>query len=433
MTCFRPMTWIGLAFLAAGLLAGCGNNSPLAGSGASAQGTADVTIKDQLAQMQGRAVKLDVPVVRLAPEAIREELSITGELVPENSIIVKPLLEGRINFVRQIKVGDLVQKGEVIAKIDDRDIEDDIENQRKQIDISAEQVKLDEKKLAQQEKTFEFDKRLAAKGYITQIQYDQSELSLEQARISLRSSEIMYEQEQKKLERNLRQREKVPIEAPMSGMVVLAEHLKDTQQSNDLLNQEIMRLEDTLVSSGSELFGIISNEGYQARCLVNGKDKARLSVGQPVEATVITYKPIKARGVIGRIAKLQDTQSHAYKIWIRFETIDPAFSSGLFVRSNVELARNDAALAIERDYLKERNGKAFVQVVVDGMVKDVEVTTGIRQDERIELTSGVKEGDQIVASKDVFAADQLVNPILQEPKAAEGDMAESDTSDAEAP
>ena len=391
------------------LIVGCGDK-PTLEKGDDKDSKDNYTLKQQIEDISGLSTKVNVSVIKLATGSIVEELSITGELVPEKSIIIKPLMDGRIQFLRNIEVGDIVEEGEIIAKIDDRDIEDEIDQQKKQIEITKEKIKIDEYDLEQRKQDLENDKKLLEKGFLTQTEYNRTELALKNGEITLRQSRISLEQEESRLSSMIRKREKVNIEIPFKGMVVQASHLTGNEASG-LLNEKIMAMDGTLVGTGTNLFGVISQEGYVARCMVSGKDKGRIKIGQKCKVTVFSHKSVDVNGKIIDIAHLQDAKTHAYKVWIELEKMDETFASGLFVRTEVELARNDDAIVVERKYVKEKDNQQYVQIVVDGLVKSVDVETGIKQGKMIEVVSGVKAGDMLIASDEVLADDQAVKPV----------------------
>ncbi len=113
-------------------------------------------------------------------------------------------------------------------------------------------------------------------------------------------------------------------------------------------------------------------------------------------------------------------KSHAYKVWVKLNEIDPSFTSGLFVSCEIEVERHDGALVIEKKYVKERSGESFVQVVEDEMVKNVIVETGLKQGLLIELPSGVKAGDLVIARETELTADQAVKAEEIESELDEG-------------
>jgi multidrug efflux pump subunit AcrA (membrane-fusion protein) len=391
------------------IFSGCGEKVTL-GDSSKTKKSEKKTLREQVEELRGISGRIEVPVTKLTTGTISSILSVTGELVPRKSVIVKPMMDGRITFLKPIKVGDVVEEGDLIAKIDDRDIEDEITRQEREIEITKEKIKLDESEFAQNEKDLEFDRELFKEGYLNEAEIRKSELNLKRAEIALRQSRLSLEQEEDKLKQVLRKREKVPIKAPISGMVVLAGHLTGQSGGSDLLSEEIMSLEDTLVGTGSQLFGIISQDDFLAQCLVNSKDKAKIKLGQKAKVTVISHKAVEVPGEVVKIDQLQDVKTKAYKVWIKIDETDRSFTSGLFVRANIELNRSENTIVIPKEYLKERDNKNFVQIVVNNTVKDVIVSTGIQQGKLIEITSDVSPGDLLVATEKVIARDQVVTP-----------------------
>ncbi|MBN1902404.1 HlyD family efflux transporter periplasmic adaptor subunit [Candidatus Sumerlaeota bacterium] len=397
-----------------GIFSGCGEKVSLQGSSPDKKGE-QKTLREQVEELRGIAGRIEVPVTKITTGTISSILSVTGELVPRKSVIVKPMMDGRITFLKPIKVGDIVSEGDLIAKIDDRDIEDEITRQIREIEITKEKIKLDESEFAQNQKDLEFDRQLFKEGYLNEAEIRKTEMNLKRAEIALRQSRLSLEQEEDKLKQALRKREKVPIKAPISGMVVLASHLTGQGGGSDLLSEEIMSLEDTLVGTGSQLFGIVSQDDFLAQCLVNSKDKAKIELGQKALVTVISHKAVEAPGEVIKIDQLQDVKTRAYKVWIKINETDKSFASGLFVRANIELDRSENTMVIPREFLKEREDKYFVQIIKQNTVLDIFVPVGIRQGKLIEITSlDVMPGDLLVATEKVIAVNQQVTPKIME-------------------
>lgn len=401
---------------------GCGKKNTLAAS-TDTKSRKNATLREAVEQASGVASRFDVPVVEITSKTLSAELSVTGELVPEKSVVVKSLMDGRITFRHPLNVGDKVKKGEVVATIDDRDVEDEIRQQRRQVEISEEKITLDEENLAQKRKSVEIDKQLCAKSFISKNELEKSQMETKQLELGLWQSRNALEQEKGKLAKAIRQREKVSVAAPFSGMVVPAAQLLNEGGAGGLATEEIMSLDGTLVNTATPLFGLLSQQGFLAMCLVNGKDVARIAVGQNVKLTVISHKPIEITGRVARLSTVQDQKSRAHKVWIALEKMDPSFTSGLFVRANVELERHIHATVVARDYVKERDNRSFVQVVERGLVRDAWTTTGITQGDLVEILSGVKLGEMLIASKETFSADQAVNPVRVDKK--DGKQAEA--------
>jgi len=88
--------------------------------------------------------------------------------------------------------------------------------------------------------------------------------------------------------------------------------------------------------------------------------------------------------------------------------------SGSFARAIVEVERREA-LAVPSSAVVFDGREAFLQLVVDGVVRTTPVTLGIRAGDMIEVTSGLSEGQEIVARAGTFVADgDRVTPVRDE-------------------
>jgi multidrug efflux pump subunit AcrA (membrane-fusion protein) len=396
--------------LAAALLAGCEEKSILPGAQAADRGGRP-TLRQTIEEIQGIGGVVDAPVITLEPRSIREELEITGELRPEESRIVNPQMDGRLYFERPLNIGDVVEEGQLLARIDDRDIWDEIRRQLQQIEIGQEKVKLDETSLSQSRNDLIAEQRLVDRGFSTPKELERAQNAVRQSELTLRQTEISLEREKVALEQTRRKLEKVPIVAPISGMIVPPSQLSGQDNSKSLLNEDIMTLEGRLVGTSTEICGIISQDSFLARCLVPGKEKPRLRVGQRSAIKVISHREFNVPGEVVKIANLQDIQTHAYVVWLALNESDVSFTSGLFVRSVIELERRDETIVVDKRFLKERNNRDVAQLVVDGKVAEVEVTVGLRQGNLVELVSGVKFGDQLIAVEELLKPGQKINAM----------------------
>ena len=245
-----------IALSAAGLvlIPGCSGGDALEKKIDSKSEDTDLTIKERLEKIRGISGKVEIPVENPTTGTIASVLSVTGELVPQESAVVRPQMSGRLLFERTVKVGDMLEKGTVVAKIDDRDLRDEIEQQKRQIEISRENLLLDEKELAQSRKDLEFDRQMVKEGFLNENDLRKSELAVERAEISLRQSRLRLEQEDNKLEQILRKQEKIPVIAPISGMVVQASYLTGQNASSSFHQEEIMNFQDKEGSTGTDLF-----------------------------------------------------------------------------------------------------------------------------------------------------------------------------------
>ena len=88
-------------------LAGCSPDVSLVERSSGEEKT-EQTVREQVEEIQGIGGAIQAPVVDLQLSGIREELSIQGQLVPERSAIVKPLMDvGKVSFARSEETAEL--------------------------------------------------------------------------------------------------------------------------------------------------------------------------------------------------------------------------------------------------------------------------------------------------------------------------------------
>jgi HlyD family secretion protein len=97
----------------------------------------------------------------------------------------------------------------------------------------------------------------------------------------------------------------------------------------------------------------------------------------------------------------------------RIEIDDEAdLRAGMFVEAEILVAEREG-LAVPLSAIGTSSGKTVVLRVVDGLVEQVAVTTGIRDGGMVEIIDGLAAGDLVVAKAGAFVrAGDRVNPVL---------------------
>jgi HlyD family secretion protein len=65
------------------------------------------------------------------------------------------------------------------------------------------------------------------------------------------------------------------------------------------------------------------------------------------------------------------------------------------VAVNIMTAKQDNALTVSREAVRQEGGARYVYRIVDGELEHKPVETGISNLTRVEIKSGLKEGDQV--------------------------------------
>ncbi len=151
--------------------------------------------------------------------------------------------------------------------------------------------------------------------------------------------------------------------------------------------------------SGTQIATLITQDKI-AEISLNEVDAAKVAVGQ--KAT-LTFDAIDGLTISGEVAEIDlvgtVTQGVvSYKTKIKFDTDDERVKSGMSVSANIITSIKQDVLTIENSAIKSQGDTTYVQVMNNGVPENVDVVTGVSNDEVTELVSGLNEGDSYIAS-----------------------------------
>jgi len=296
------------------------------------------------------------------------------------------------------QVGDYVKKGELIAKIDDREILANIRNTEAQIeeqkrDLDAKQAQYEYSKI-----NHERESRLLEKEYTTKDSVDiaKREMNVTLAQVELAKAKVKEVMERlNALQVSLSY---TKIYAPISGFVSTV----STQEG------------ETVVSglSAAILITIIDPSKLEMWIYVDETDIGRTKPGMKVEYWVDTYRDKRFSGKIDMIYPQPEIKDNIV-YYLAIVKIDPKDTALLrpemttHVRIIVEEKKD--VLIVPNNAVRFEEGKNVVYIKGKEKSERREVTPGIRDDQFTEIISGLSEGERIVISA-VKKAPPAVSP-----------------------
>ncbi|HUQ66075.1 MAG TPA: efflux RND transporter periplasmic adaptor subunit [Flavitalea sp.] len=303
--------------------------------------------------MTVRSVNLPVQVegfiVRSRP--LSENIEVPGTLLPYETTEIRPEISGRL-VALNIPEGNVVQKGTLLAKLFDEDLQARLKKLEVQLSIA--------------QKTVERQKALLDISGISQQEYDLSQLEANNlnADIGLVKVDIS----------------KTHITAPYSGKIGLknislgayvtpSNILTTISQVNDL------KLEFTVPEKYSENM----KRGKEVAFTINGADKNyRATVMATESAIEANTRTLKIRALVkGRHDELV---------------------SGGFAKVSLKLGNKAEPIVIPTQAIIPQARDKKVVLYNNGIPEFKIVTTGIRDSTFVEITDGLKAGDTIITT-----------------------------------
>jgi RND family efflux transporter MFP subunit len=298
-------------------------------------------------------------------EQIRSGPAISGTLQPEQTATVRAEVGGTV-MQAAVEQGTRVNKGEVIARIDDASLREMELSARAAVTTAQSSVDLNKRQVERNEALLKAGAIAERDVEITRNQYSAAEAQLANAKAQLANA--------------VKQLSKSTIQAPFAGIVSAR-----TVSAGDV------------VQSGAALYTIVNPSTMRLEASVPADQLSAVRFGIPVDFTVSGYPTRHFTGRITNINPVADPATRQVRIIVSLPNENGVLVGGLFADGHVASeVRNAPILPIAA--VDERGLRPFVMRIKNGVVQKAEVELGIRDaaTETVEIRSGVQPGDTIL-------------------------------------
>jgi len=315
-----------------------------------------------------------VEVETLMPMDLYIENLMTGKVFADKDVFVIPLMAGKVERVN-VKVGDKVEKDDVLFVMDKDDIEKQVNQAYAAYEAAKAGFEVSAAQIQSAKDNLERIKKLYEEGAVPETQYEQAKLaasdeSLEAARMGVEQARVAYSNAASMLKN-------AEVKAPISGVIssvniVEGEYATSSNPPVTIVDSDSVTIE----------FGISAS-------LVN---KVKAGDKTLVEISSAGYKN---EAVINSVSSSADIMTNLYTVSIVLEN-DGAIKPGMFAKVYLKTDNIANALAVRAEAVKEREDKKYVFVAEDNSAIEKEVTTGLDTGAYIEIKTGLSEGDKVI-------------------------------------
>jgi membrane fusion protein (multidrug efflux system) len=301
-----------------------------------------------------------VKTAKAEVKAIDLDFVANGNFVPNQDLQFSSEVSGRITSIR-VKEGDRVSKGQILATVEDKYINLDMQNANEQY----QKLLNDQKRLESALKT----------GGVTQSQVDDINLAVKNAKSGI-------EQIQKRLG-------DVHIKASISGVI----------------NKKLIEL-GSYVSPGTHIFDIVDVSSLKLNVNVNEKQVVQLKKGDKVDIKIPVFPDRTFSGYVSFISVKADNSLN-FPIEIRLNTAGAAdVKSGMYATAQFNFANSAPILTIPRTAFvgSVRNGSVYV-TSDNKTVSIKKVTPGTIFGDNVEILGGLNEGETVIVAGQINLQD----------------------------
>ena len=291
--------------------------------------------------------------------------SISGELTAERSASVRAEVSGSVMQVF-VEPGQRVAAGTSLARID--------ATTAAAAELSARTgVTASEASAAQAKKELDRSERLNAAGAIADRDLENARLAYSTAMAQLANVKSAYAAANKQLR-------SATVRAPFAGVIA-----GNVVSAGDV------------VSPGTQLFTVVDPKSMRLEAAVPAAQIGQIRVGMPVAFSVTGYGDRKFTGTVTRVSPVADPTTRQVQILASIPNSSGTLVGGLFAEGRVN-AESRSALVLPSTAIDQRGAKPAVMRVRGGRVERVNVTLGIRDEQRenFEITQGLQQGDTVL-------------------------------------
>lgn len=295
------------------------------------------------------AIPVNVYVVGM--ETIDNQIFASGTVLPNEEVNLMAEISGRLVKLN-IKEGSYVTKGQLIAKINDRELKAQLQKVEFNQDL-ARKIELRQQKLLK----------------VEAINLEEYDVTSNNIRVLDADKEVIESQ-----------LEKTEIRAPFNGRI----GLKNIS-------------EGAYMAPGTSIVTIIQSNPIKIDFTVPEKYTSNIHVGSAItfnlDGDVFNY----TAKVVALEPKV-DENLRTLRIRAIADNPSGKFVPGMFVKVKASLAANHKAVMIPTEAIVPVLKGKKVFIVKNGKASEAMVTTGLRTEKKIQVLDGLQQGDSLITS-----------------------------------
>jgi membrane fusion protein (multidrug efflux system) len=306
-------------------------------------------VADKPASPRSRTVQADAFVAKTL--ALSEDIRVAGSLMPAEGTDIRPEISGRVVGI-YFKEGSNVQKGALLAKLFDDDLQAQLKKLEVQLEIN--------------EKTVERYKALLKIQGISQQDVDLSELQVNNNKADIALVKVSIT--------------KTEIRAPYNGRIglrniSLGAYVSPSDIIATIRQVDQLKLEFTVPEKYSTNF----TPGKKISFAIDGVDKN-------FDATVLATE------------YFIDANTRSLTVKAMVKGNHPSLVPGAFAKVALDIDKDNNAIIVPTQAIIPLSRGKEVILYKGGTPQFVPVTTGIRDSSYIQITKGVNIGDTVLIS-----------------------------------
>jgi len=324
---------------------------------------------------------MTVELAKVARGKISAYLTVVGNLVGEATVEIVPRTAGRVTSVN-VKLGDRVRRNQIVAKIEDREIVEQVRQAEASHRVGEATIRQREADLELAKTSVERSRNLYGRQLLPKQTLDDAEArySAAQAQVDLAQAQLaQLASRLQELQINLGN---TNVVSPVDGFV--AKRNVDP---------------GAWVSNQAGVASVVDISSLRLVANVTEKDLRMVSPGDPAVVEVDAFPGEKFNGKIARVSPILDPATRTAPMEIEIRNSAFRLKPGMYAKVTLEVESKDNALLVPKVSLVDSEGQRGVyQANEENRAQFKAVKVGLEDAERVEILDGLAEGETIIST-----------------------------------
>jgi len=305
-------------------------------------------------------IAVPVSVIDVKKGPIVQYLNSTGTANAASQVVLSTEMAGNYNLCinprthNVFKLGDIVEKGDVIIRLDNPEVVNNIGYDTKKLTYELDELQCEKQK------------SLYEKGGVTLLDTKTAEVALAQAKTAFDDAKI--------------QMQKTEVKALFRAAIV------DLPQIT--LNARINA--STAVVTLMDYSKLVMDVNLPEKYLTT------IKLGQEVNITNYTLPNDTLKAEISQLSPVISTETRTFIGRMIISNPDLKLRPGMFVKADIEIARKDSVVVIPKDVVVAGGRGKTVYIVDKGAAQRRTITTGLENEKSVEVLEGLKANSRLV-------------------------------------
>jgi len=310
---------------------------------------------------------------------IGAQLTVVGNLIGEQTVDVVPRTGGRLVTVN-VKLGDAVRRGQLLAKIEDFEIVEQVKQAQASMEVARATIRQREADLKVAELNFDRSKNLYGRQLLAKQALDDAESRYLAAQAQLDLARAQSSQTSARLDELQINLGNTRITSPVDGFV--------GRRNAD---------PGAWVSQNAPVVSVVEIARLRMQAAVVEKDLRFVGVGDPATVEVDAYPGDKFKGRVARVSPVLDPATRTATMEVEIPNTDNRLRPGMYARVELTIEEHKGVVIVPKPAVVDLDGQRGVwQAGEENKAQFLPVTLGIEDGERVEIAAGLKAGDRFV-------------------------------------